>query len=269
MIGESTLSIQYCSDLHVEQHGSMPPLVRSAPYLALLGDLGEWEANQAEYQRFVAQCSRVWVGVFLVAGNHEFHGSKTMGTTRAEMRAFCDGLGNVHFLDNSVANVEGVRFLGTTLWSHVDDAFRAEVERLIPDFSRVTVAGDSGGGDPRPLTTRDTNALHQEALRWLEAALADARRDGVPVVVLSHHAPLDVGTSHPKYEVPENRGVNSAYASDLAALVRWPVRAWLFGHTHHATWLLRGDGVQVCSNPRGSPEERLDFEPHASVDVAR
>ena len=53
--------------------------------------------------------------VLYVLGNHEFYGSSIDGAA-AELKRLCAGT-HVHVLDDSEIVIDGVRFLGTTLWT--------------------------------------------------------------------------------------------------------------------------------------------------------
>ena len=53
--------------------------------------------------------------VLYVLGNHEFYGSSIDGAA-AELKRLCAGT-HIHVLDNDEIVIDGVRFLGTTLWT--------------------------------------------------------------------------------------------------------------------------------------------------------
>ena len=83
--------------------------------------------------------------VLYVLGNHEFYGSSIDGAA-AELKRLCAGT-HVHVLDNDEVVIDGVRFLGSTLWTDFmlfgDGGERAaaieEAQRLMRDFSRIRV----------------------------------------------------------------------------------------------------------------------------------
>src|SRR5690606_25171221 len=87
--------------------------------------------------------------VLYVPGNHEFYGGSIEGTI-GELQRLCAGT-HVHVLDDAEIVIDGVRFLGSTLWTDFrlfDDerraASKAEAQRLMRDFSRITLAGEAG-----------------------------------------------------------------------------------------------------------------------------
>jgi hypothetical protein len=110
-------------------------------------------------------------------------------------------------------------------------------------------------------TVGQSNALHDVDVAWLRAEIALAEADGYRMLVVTHHAPSLVGTSHPKHA---GGALNCAFATDLDALVeRDAVAAWIFGHTHFST--TRG---KLRSNQRGyadNPDEVLLFDPSRTL----
>jgi hypothetical protein len=94
-------------------------------------------------------------------------------------------------LDNDEVVLEGVRFLGTTLWTDFmvfgdgekRDAAIQEVLRLMYDFSKIHV-----GDAPKALfTPADSAALFKIQAEWLESKLAEPFSGST--VVITHHAP--------------------------------------------------------------------------------
>ncbi len=81
-------------------------------------------------------------------------------------------------LRNDETILDGVRFLGCTLWSDFDfdgPERRAEAmqlcERVVNDYELIEL-----GPACRTLTARDTRMLHVSSRRWLAQRLAAARR---------------------------------------------------------------------------------------------
>jgi hypothetical protein len=53
--------------------------------------------------------------VLYVPDNHKFYGASIEGTVE-ELKRLCAGT-SIHVLDNDEVTIDGVRFLGTTLWT--------------------------------------------------------------------------------------------------------------------------------------------------------
>ena len=95
------------SDLHLSQ-GDLPLPGAGADMVILAGDI-------ARPARAIAWASRIPRPVLYVPGNHEFYGSSIEGAL-AELKRLAAGT-NVRVLDCEETLVDGVRFLGATLWT--------------------------------------------------------------------------------------------------------------------------------------------------------
>jgi predicted phosphohydrolase len=244
------------SDLHVEFAPFEPPPV-DADVLVLAGDVGPGTAG--------VRLAREWSGgrpVLFVAGNHEYY-RHALPALNGELRAAALG-SDVHVLENDELVLDGVRFLGCTLWSDFLAAGEAEMERsmavcgrLLNDYSVITWSEEE-----RALAPRDTLALHADSRLWLEERLA-VRHDG-PTVVVTHHAPL----VHPRPTKPFHRVLAGAFASDLSELMGGDrVDLWIYGHLHR-TADLEVAGTRLVSNPRGYPHEPVEaFDPGLVIEL--
>lgn len=239
------MRLRILSDLHLEHFDVEPELPQvSADVVVLAGDIhrqGEGLAWAAERLQGMP--------VILVAGNHEFYGTR-MTELRAQMREEAERRG-IHFLDNDAVVIDGVRFLGTTLWTdfalyaadegHEPLVTRELAYRLMQDFHLI----EHPQGEV--FTPEACQALHREARTWLETELATPY-DG-PTVVVSHHAPLR------ECIPPRYRGdpLSPAFASHLGDLMG-RMELWVHGHVHEPVDL-QIEGTRVIANPAGYPDE--------------
>jgi hypothetical protein len=171
----------------------------------------------------------------------------------------------VHVLENDELILEGVRFLGCSLWSdfEFDGAERRErsmslCERLVSDYGQIRFSPAD-----RPLEAADTLAAHLYSREWLRDRLAEPWEG--ETVVVSHHAPL----IRAKPEQPLLRAIAGAFASDVTELMGGErTGLWIFGHTHRVADLDVA-GTRVLSNPRGYPHQPVDgFDPDLVVDLS-
>ena len=236
------------SDLHNEFQPFVPPAaaVAAADVVVLAGDIHEgikavtWAQEHCQDKP-----------VIMVAGNHEFFGGRFYRTLE-KMREATVGT-NIHLLEDDAVTIDGVRFLGCTLWTDmkiyglISDWQRYELELKWPDYRKIR--NDRQGY--RRLLVRDTVARHQASRAWLEQQLAQPF-DGKTVVV-THHLPTEQSVS------PQFRGdrFTRAFASEVDALIRPPVDLWIHGHTHDSMDYRHQDsGVRIVCNPCGYlPEE--------------
>lgn len=259
------MRLQIVSDVHLEFAPDWyPPKTGNA--IALCGDIG-WPHTQ-EYQSLLRRLGGDYEFVFVVPGNHEYYRrQKTMEHTRALLHDFCAGVPNVHLLDNAHLVHEGVRYVGTTLWSALDLVTGTDAQRLMSDYRQIRKRGRVGfEGAYRKVDIgwRDTNEWHRVAVAHLERQLDEARAAGERVVVLTHHCP----TLDPRTRLTGTAS-DPAYATDLPWLLRAPVVLWAYGHTHRAADFTIDNGVRVVSNPRGYPSESdtTGFRADAVVEI--
>lgn len=250
------MRIHVLSDLHLEQAASGPPGV-DADVTILAGDIAGGTRG--------VEWARTWAGgrpVIYVAGNHEFYGRSLPGLI-GELREAAAG-SSVRVLENDELILDGVRFLGCTLWSDFDfdgPERRAQAmkvcERAVNDYEHITF-----GPQARTLTARDTRMLHLSSRRWLATRLAHGHAG--PTVIVTHHAPL-IRTRPPQ---PILRLLAGAFASDVTELMGADrVGLWIFGHTHRAADLELG-GTRIVSNPRGYPHEPVtEFDPARVIEL--
>jgi len=244
------MRIRVLSDLHLEVAPFDPPAA-AADVVVLAGDIDNGASG-------IEWAKATFTGpVIFVAGNHEpfdaeFHAAA------AALRAAAAG-SNVSVLDCDEAVLDGVRFLGCTLWSDFalygpagrEVAIEA-LRRVAPDF-RVIAYG------ARRFTTCDWLELHRAHRAWLEARLA-APFAG-PTVVVTHFLPHP-GSIAPRFAT---HPLNPAFASDLRPLLA-RATLWIHGHTHAAADY-RAGGARVVCNPRGYPGEPTGFRPDLVVNV--
>ena len=241
----SGMRIQLASDLHLELLGRWPleRLIAPAPGADILVLAGDIHRGLRAIERFAS-----WpVPVLYLAGNHEYYDSQ-WETLRPDLRRAADGTA-VRFLDNDVVTLDGVRFLGSTLWTDyrlsgipVPEAMEA-AEGFLLDHRRIL----TGSG---PLRARQALDEHLRSRAWLAHALSVD--SSMPTVVLTHHAP------HPDSIHARFAGspVNGAFVSDLTELVA-QADLWLHGHVHDS-FDYRVGRCRVVSNPRGYAQNRND-----------
>lgn len=223
-------------------------------YIALLGDIGDPTLRKNNnYLNLIANLSKEYHDVFVVAGNHEYYTSrlsdKTIDEVNHDIERVCGIFeDNVHFMNNSTLKLydhqnecyTDVIIAGTTLWSHIPDEHAHEVKRYINDFCKI----------PKFSIDRQ-NELHNKSIKFIEDTIDTYRDTDKSVVMLTHHAPYNKGTSPPIYE---NQVTNCAFATDLTRLMKPPIKRWCFGHTHYQSDI-EINGVSIISNPLGYGRE--------------
>lgn len=239
------------SDLHLEQ--GEPFELRAPPgaaCLVLAGDVGD--PGSAQYRALLARAAELYEHVVLVAGNHECY-DRSLRQAHDATRDAAAPHANVHFLNRGTVDVGAARIAGTTLWSDIRDDQARDVSTFIADFRRI-----------RDMSMWKYASEHRADVAWLQDEIARAAADAVPLLVVTHHAPILRASTRPEHIGSK---LSSAFETDLSALIRPPVAAWAWGHTHCSRRLERA-GVRLLSNQRGYPGERCGFDPAFTFAVA-
>lgn len=235
------MKIQLASDLHLEWLSRKFPgervvrLVDDCDLLVLAGDIHNGTAG-------VEAFSDIEVPTIYVMGNHEFY-DHDWRPTRTAIKEAVRGT-KIQVLDNESVEIDGVRFVGCTLWTdfllsdHDQSIAMLEAGATIADFRAIRNGSNS-------FSTIDALTDHMESRAWLQQQLALPYAG--KTVVVTHHAP------HPLSIAARFQGnpMNAAFISDLEPLVR-QADFWLHGHVHDS-FDYRVGKCRVVANPRGYP----------------
>ena len=254
------MRIQIASDLHREFPDShpVPNLMPGVNVAVLAGDL----TSYYRWHSAADELCRMWgdARILYVPGNHEFYGHD-IGVVRRKLRDSCERR-DIEYLDNRSVLIDGVRFVGATLWTdfQIDGTpaeSRERIGRGINDFQLIQ-RGD------RKFNTYDASERHAADVAFIDKTLAEANAAREPAVVVTHHLPSPACIA-PVYE---NDPLNPAFASDLDHLIlKHQPSLWIHGHTHHSVDVRVGETRILC-NPGGY--DRGDnplFDPSLVVSV--
>lgn len=188
--------------------------------------------------------------IIYVAGNHEYYGAH-LGML-AELQKPAWEQAGTYFLEKRSIELNGVRFLGCTLWSGFDlhgpdkaEAYMAVAKRGINDYWMIHARGGKN------LEPRDTLKLHWTAVRWLDAELSKPFSGNT--VVVTHFAP------HRGCVAPQHEGsdLSPYFVTDLSRLMeKHHIDVWCHGHTHTNNDFMAEGGCRVISNQLGYPSEQ-------------
>lgn len=246
-------SIQLLSDLHLEVPKSYDvfEITPTAPYLALIGDIGCIKDD--DYFPFIERHLPRFKTVFLLLGNHEPHHSnwaavkeKVWQFEKETREKHAGGTyGSFIFLDQTRHDLSpDTTVLGCTLYSHILPSQSDHVSFGLNDFYHI-----------EDWTVEQHNDAHVADLAWLNAQVQSIaeREPERKIIVLTHHSPTTsadaVDPAHAKSKI------SSGFASDLSGELCWTsscVRVWAFGHTHfNCDFVESGSGKRVVANQRG------------------
>ncbi len=254
------MKIQLLSDLHLESHpGFEPTPAADADVLVLAGDIGSYQDGSALSTRGDQDFGlgrfsplRGWpVPVLFVPGNHEYDGLD-FDAAHARLRQTCERLG-IGWLERESRVLQGVRFVGTTLWSDFDAlgthtapaSLSAQLKARDKAFRAANwylrKTGTTRHGEPwLAAQVREQALLCQQ---WLGDVLAQPHQG--PTVVVTHFAP-SLRSADPRYGlVPGTAG----FCNALDALLPL-AQLWLHGHLHCPSDYVHA-GCRVVANPLG------------------
>ena len=230
--------------------------------------------------------------IVYVAGNHEFyrfHWDKLLDLLREAAAAQ-----NVYFLENTAVTIDGVRFLGASLWTDFEyfglsrrSHCMREAETFLADYKAIKAAalppdrvatilgtheGKSGAVRwSKKLTAVHTLERHQASRAWLASELP--KGDQEKTVVVTHHYPHKNSTAPRFSQVLTTAGFGSCLPTDMLR----QAKVWIHGHTHDSCNYRIGDSIQsvrVVCNPRGYPLgwhdtafENIDFDERLLIEI--
>ncbi len=221
------MKLAIMSDLHLEYHDDNgKEFINSldasdVDVLILAGDIGEIDVLGGAIEKFCAKYKKV----IFVPGNHEYYGSDA-GNVAFNFDEIAKKNSNLHILDNKILELDGKRFLGTTLWYPWVPPYQTQGWS---DFKYVLRFGDWVWLENKKSVDFLTENLKEND------------------IVITHYLPS------PKCIAPKYKGDSSNvfYMTDMEDLIeeRKP-QMWFHGHTHIHVDIKIGD-TRVIANPRG------------------
>lgn len=255
------MKIRIFSDLHLE-FGDFSPSQQPCDVVVLAGDIAVGAAAVSWIERFFSG-----IPVVYVLGNHEFYGNR-YDALYDEIRSLCQGT-SIYLLENKAVVLNGVRFLGATLWTDYQlsgDRFGAMtvLRDVMNDYHRIAI-----GDRFRQLSPEDVVRVHMHSRSWLEKQLAESFEG--KTVVVTHHAPSSRSLRGRRFK--DDPVIGAAYASDLSFMMQTrqghgnACDLWIHGHTHDSCDYL-DRGTRVISNPRGYVPygANVEFNPNLIIE---
>ena len=237
------------SDVHLE----FGPLIMPGDPEAILILAGDITTVRKTKEEFFQQCVDKYKHVIYIMGNHEYYGGD-WDTAKELIQMTLPK--EIHFLENESVVLDGVLFIGATLWTDMNNADPLtiyECGNKMNDYHLVSKDGCK-------LTPEATLEAHYAAKEFITGALTFA--NGHKTVVITHHMP-SYSCVHQRYK--DENLLNGAYRSDLEDIIyKYEPDLWVFGHSHHSHHSYVHN-TRLYSNPRGYVvvEENDEFDPNA------
>ena len=244
--------ILIAQDLHDHPRQSW---VESKEYLWKGGTMRPEKSDR--FRNFLDRCSKEFPHVVYVAGNHEFYHGRWLATIDY-LREETSYWPNIYFLEKDVKVIDGVPFLGCTLWTDLNKGNPVTMHNVSHMLNDHRLIRHDGLGYTK-LRAYHCMERHNEHLTWL--------KETVPLydecIVVTHMGPTHLSINE-KYK--DDYHLNGAYCSDLSEFIldHPQIKLWTQGHTHHAFTYKVGNTTVAC-NPRGYE----GYEPDSGWDVNR
>lgn len=258
----SKLSIQYCSDLHLEFKANenyllQNPLLPKAEILILAGDILPFKLLDKPCH-FLDWCAANFETTYWIPGNHEYYHSDLAEVGTGNFQPLKGKIKEkVVLLNNKTIIYKNVELVFSTLWSHIPPQFEYTVQQSVNDFNLIKQNG-------KTIMAKDFNKLHKTDLEFLKTDLAkptDKQR-----IVVTHHVPTL--KNYPNQY--KNNDINSAFAVELHDFIESSNAAyWIYGHHHCNTPVFKIGNTTMLTNQLGyiQQNEHQLFNPAAIIEI--
>lgn len=213
---------------------------------------------------FKEECSK-YRHVLYVMGNHEHYGFRYDKTYSQLLVNMPD---NVRLLEQETTEIDGVVFMGATLWTDCNNGDPITMMQLRSSMNDYRIVQNyyKDKGQYFKLTPEFTHKVHRDTVAYFKEELA--KYQDRKVVVITHHSPSKQSIK-PKYQGDYH--MNGGYSSDLEQFIldHPQIKAWTHGHTHDTFDYQIGQCRVIC-NPRGyvGYEHRAhEFDPTIGFDI--
>ncbi len=242
------IHIYIISDLHLEERKSIPDdifptdPIQPNSICILNGDISEPDLDS--YTQFLQEAKSKFDHVIVCIGNHECYYS-SLWYADTKCRQICEELGCI-FLEKESVVIDGVKFIGTTLWSNITPEVYAMLnKKCLKGYHSIEEFSDENFDY--------SSVLFEENLNYIQAELAIS---DLPCVVITHHAPTRLMNNSQRGRCMKMEAV---YCNDLDDMFSAPIVLWVSGHTHVAR-ILEINNVLLVSNPYGRKKEKTGYD---------
>lgn len=241
------MKLRFLSDLHLEYHrdGGKDFIKIQADkgydVLVLAGDINSYSSigkTLVEFRKTVGSRPIIYV-----PGNHEYWG--TDPDKLWEMLEMCsENDKNLHILDNKKINIDGVDFVGSTLW-FFHSGVMSNVDFEFSDFIKI-----------KGLETW-VGKQAQKSYSFLKENISEGS------IVVSHHLPHPESV-HWKYQGDTQNRYFLHNVEHLIKSIR--PKLWHHGHTHDSFDYFV-DSTRVICNPLGNVNFSLNHSFNAGLTI--
>lgn len=249
------MKIRILSDLHYEfwekywNYNKLDPVYLKPldeDVLVLAGDIHSGSTNVVNViKKFL---SLGWKQIVYIPGNHEYYGT-SYTDFNVKIREKTKYLPNVHILLDNFVVLDGVAFIGSTLWTNFGSNPLCEMQAktYIADFKLV-----------KGWNTDMCREAHYSSCTFLKTAYQALKQDVDHSVFVTHFLPSHSCVNE-RWKNGNDTLLNSYFANDLDDFIfSLEDSSWICGHTHDPVDVVLGS-TRIIANPLGYPNERRPF----------
>jgi len=236
------LKIQIMSDIHKDQRGDIPQFSREADAIVIAGDIANNGKGVDKFFNMVD--NSVKVPVIVVLGNHDYYSYRYNSFVKAveDYKEMASKYSNIHILARETLEIDGVNFIGATLWTDYDKGRGISTAiSAMPCFRYLRV-------DDRLVNYQDILDEYNKDVAFIGNSLSNSLKN----VVITHHVPT---FNHIPNKYKNNR-LNGSFCTNLDDFImdNQP-DVWVCGHTHTNFTGQMGECTLYC-NPWGYSFEK-------------
>lgn len=235
----------------------------SETVLIVAGDI--WHAAEFVGGRaldFLNSLADRFYHVFFVLGNHDYWGNDLLLLPKALKTDSPNWRKNLTLLEDDHLVLDGVLFVGATLWTDYDRQHPIVMQRargyMAADHSKISCSDLAWRPNVRP---EDFYYKHTQSRKYIFDQLA-AHTDVKSKVVVTHMAPCELSVAQ-KYREAYDSASNFYFFSDMFDdIYDSTANYWIHGHMHNVSDYMINNTRVLC-NPRGyagSEEEENGFD---------
>lgn len=267
------MKILVYSDLHYEFGTFDPPPQENEEEIGLIlaGDIATVNADRKPIGPLILDyLADRFKWVLFVYGNHEFyHG--VVEDVKADTKEACKQLSNVYILDNDSMMIDDVLFIGSTLWTSMDNSnplLMLNAKAGINDYQVIRYRVDPL--ITYPLRPHNTVQYFDDAQHFIFSSLEEIDSKVPPrkVVVVTHYPPSYLSCAD-EYKGDHLNGAFMTEMNETILKSANPPDLWIHGHVHNSSDYMIGDKTRIVCNPRGYYPGMLNpsFNPNFVIEL--
>lgn len=243
--------IRPASDIHNEFSVFNLPVtaVDEKAVLVLAGDIALADALNSTLVPFLDSVTDRFRDVLYIPGNHEYYRSSLLRADE-KLADVCKRYQNVHYMQEKSMLLDGVRFIGATLWTDFDRGnpmVCLAAQNEMNDFVHIRT-GNRTTPYARKMRPIDVMGINSHNRFFIKEELEKANAANEKAVVFTHHSPSIMSQSSVYKPGPIDYAYHNTGLEDM--MLDYNPVLWIHGHSHHPVDYMIGN-TRILSNPRG------------------